>query len=121
VDVDCFVYLQVTSCDADAWAADNLLEGDLLAACNDQVGFHNVRGLIDLDLLLTLRPLRLFVLRAPGGSEALARKRASALHRRELPGVRRREISQIYLYRRNFIGGFYGDSETFLRPRKTTA
>ena len=34
--------------------------------------------------------------------------------------IRRRKIGQIYLYRRNFIGGFYGASEIFLTPRKTT-
>jgi hypothetical protein len=33
---------------------------------------------------------------------------------------RRRKIGQIYLYRRNSIGGFYGASEIFLTPRKTT-
>jgi hypothetical protein len=33
--------------------------------------------------------------------------------------IRRRKIGQIYLYRRNFIGGFYGASERFLTPRKT--
>ena len=33
---------------------------------------------------------------------------------------RRRKIGQIYLYRRNFTGGFYGASEIFLTPRKTT-
>jgi hypothetical protein len=35
-------------------------------------------------------------------------------------GFRRGKIGQIYLYRRNFIGGFYGASEIFLTPRKTT-
>ena len=33
---------------------------------------------------------------------------------------RRRKIGQIYLYRINFIGGFYGSSEIFLTHRKTT-
>ena len=33
---------------------------------------------------------------------------------------RRRKIGQMYLYRRNFIGGFYGASEKFLTPPKTT-
>ena len=28
--------------------------------------------------------------------------------------------NRIYLYRRNFIGRFFGASEIFLRPRKTT-
>ena len=32
----------------------------------------------------------------------------------------RREIGRIYLYRRNFMGGFHGVSEVFLTPRKTT-
>ena len=39
---------------------------------------------------------------------------------RETPErVRRRDIGQLYLYMRNFMGGFYGASEIFLRPRKT--
>jgi hypothetical protein len=33
--------------------------------------------------------------------------------------LRRREIGQILIGRRKFIGGFYGASEIFLRPRKT--
>ena len=32
----------------------------------------------------------------------------------------RPKIGQIYLYRRNFIGGLYTASEIFLTPRKTT-
>ena len=34
--------------------------------------------------------------------------------------LRRRKIGEIYLCRRNFIGAFYGASEIFLTPRKTT-
>ena len=39
----------------------------------------------------------------------------------EVPArLRRRKLGQIYLYRRNFIRGFYGASEIFLTPRETT-
>ena len=34
--------------------------------------------------------------------------------------LRRRKITQVYLYRRHFIGGFYGAAEIFLTPGKTT-
>ena len=34
-------------------------------------------------------------------------------------GLGRRKIGQSFLHRRNFIGGFYGATEIFLRPRKT--
>ena len=33
--------------------------------------------------------------------------------------VRRGKMGEIYIYRINFIGGFYGASEIFLIPRKT--
>ena len=34
--------------------------------------------------------------------------------------LRRRQIGQIYLHGRNFMGGFYEASEIFLTPRKRT-
>lgn len=48
------------------WAYDHLCVGDLIVSLNDKMGFADVRTLIDLEVLLHWRPLRIYLLRPAG-------------------------------------------------------
>ena len=86
--------------------------------CQHQLGEKTLFSPQNQNKTIPLHPSLARQADGEGGGEELPGRRRDAEPGGEL--LRRRKIGQTYLHRRNFIGGFYGVSDIFLTPCKTT-